>query len=99
MKRKTFFVAALALNTVILASAVCVYNLRASQTHAGEGKDSRPKALTGISRKFGPVIETVLLSANTNGTAQILDLETGRVLRQEPIEHFNFRADAMMAWI
>jgi len=99
MNRKKFFVAALALNTAMLAFAVCVYNLHASQTHRGERKDSRPKALTGESGKFGPVIETVLLAANINGTAQILDLETGRVLPEPLPEAFGFRANAIMAWI
>ena len=99
MNRKKFFLAALVLNTVMLAFAVCVYNLHATQTHGGESKDSRPKALTGESGKFGPVIETVLLAANTNGRAQILDVETGHGLPEPLPEAFGFRANAIMGWI
>jgi len=44
------------------------------------------------------VIETVL-PPRTEASVDILDLETGCVLRQPSFEYFNSRADAMMAWI
>lgn len=99
MNRKKLIVAAIALNTVMLAFAACVYNLRASQTPGGEGNDPRPKAMTGASGKFGPVIETVLPGATNDGRAQIFDLERGRVTLEPLFEDFGFRADAIMASI
>jgi hypothetical protein len=98
MNRKKLFVTAIAVNTAVLTFAACFYHLVACQAHE-RGDDLKKTALAGVSGKFGPVIETVLLSGNTNGTTDILDLETGRVLRQESAESFNFRVDAMMAWI
>src|SRR5205823_2588031 len=37
--------------------------------------------------------------AKAEGLADILDLETGRTLLQPSLEHFNSRADAIMAWV
>jgi hypothetical protein len=94
MNAKKYFVAAIVLSTVLLAFAAS-YFLR--PTHRGDNETG--PALTGPSGKFGPVIDTVVPTADNNGTADILDLETDRSRIQPPWAHFNYRVDAIMGWI
>jgi hypothetical protein len=98
MNGKKFFVAAIILSTVLLAFASSFWHSLAGQTQRGVN-DLKGKALNGSSGKFGPMIETVLPAAKTERATDIMDLETGRALRQPPFEYFNSRADAIMAWI
>jgi hypothetical protein len=93
MKVKRYFVAAIVLNALLLALAASFW-----QTKHGANEPSQT-ALTGPGGKYGPMIEAVLPGAKTKGATDILDLETGRSLLQPPFEYFNFRADAIMAWI
>jgi hypothetical protein len=96
MNAKKYFVAAIVLNTVLLGLAV-TFCLTWQPLRGAN--DPRGTALTGPSGKFGPMIETVLPAAKTQGPADILDLETGRSPLQPPFEYFNSRADAIMGWI
>jgi hypothetical protein len=96
MNAKKYLVAAMALNTALLAFAVSVSH-RPSELQRHPDKLGT-LALTGPSGKFGPVIETVL-PAQTEGPAQILDFETGRALLQPRLDDLNSRADTIMAWI
>ena len=100
MNGKKYFVTAIVLNTVLVAFAACLCRdfLCAAQASGG-ANDSRMAALIGPAGKFGPVKETILPAAEATGRIEILDLETGHALLQEPFEHFNFRADAIMGWI
>jgi hypothetical protein len=99
MNRKEYFVAAIVLNTALMTFAACLcHELPGENEDAGGARDSRATTLNSLGAKFGPVIETVLPAAKTE-EPQMLDLETGRVQPQKPFEHFNFRADAIMAWI
>jgi len=93
MNAKKYLVAAIVLSAVFLAFAASVW-----QTKRGDHEPT-PTALTGPSGKFGPMIETVLPAAKPNGATDILNLETGHALLQRPVEYFNFRADAITAWI
>jgi hypothetical protein len=98
MNRKKYFVVVIALNTVLLAFAASFSHLLICQAQCGSN-DSKRTPLAGPSGKFGPVIETVLPPARTETSVDILDLETGCALRLPPLEYFNFRAGAIMAWI
>ena len=97
MNAKKYLVAAMALNTVLLAFAVSVSQHRPSDSPRSANNPSTT-ALTGRSGKFGPVIDTVLPAA-TQGAAQILDLETGRTLLQPPLDDPSSRADSIMSLI
>jgi hypothetical protein len=55
--------------------------------------------LSGSAGKFGPTIETIVPAAKKDGELETLDLETGRALVQPPLEHFNSRAEEIMAWV
>jgi len=100
MNGKKYFVAAIVVNTVLLAFAACFCRHFLCEAQAGEGANARRiAALIGPGGKFGPVKEITLPAADATGCAEILDLETGRALPQERFEHFNFRADAIMGWI
>lgn len=68
------------------------------QTHPGTNT-VRGAALSGPSGKFGPAIESVLAGAQTQSSASMLDLETGRVLLQPPVEYFNSRVDLIRGWV
>ncbi|HWX19691.1 MAG TPA: hypothetical protein VN578_07270 [Candidatus Binatia bacterium] len=98
MNGKKYFVAAIGLSTVLLALAVSVSHPFAFERQPGPN-DLRRRALAGPSGKFGPVIDTVLPSARTGASVDILDLETGCARRQPPWEYFNSGADAITAWI
>ena len=103
MNRKKYFVAAIVLNTALLAFAPSVFHHLKCRAESGAGvgataTDPRKTALTGPSGKFGPVIETVLPPA-TETSVDILDLETGRSLEEPPNDHLSWRAEAIMAWI
>lgn len=97
MNKKKYFVAFIALNTVLLALAASFAHQRRAETQPGSNLSKKP-ALTGSSGKFGPIIETVLPS-RTETSVDILDLETGCARRQPSLAHFNSRADALMGWI
>jgi hypothetical protein len=99
MNGKKYFVAAIVLNTVLLAFATgfCSHFLRDAQ--AGETNDARMAAILGPAGKFGPVIEITLRAAQSDRPAQIRDLETGRSLPEPALEDFNANAQAIMAWI
>jgi hypothetical protein len=92
--KKYLVAAAIVLSAVLLALAASSF----WQTKPGDHEPGRA-ALTGPGGKFGPVIETVVPAAKTNGTTDMLDLETGRVQPLPPFEYFNSRADVIMAWI
>lgn len=94
MKKKKCFIAGIIQNAVSLTFAACICQLPSE----GRGDDSVTASLGRPGAKFGPTIETVLPAAKTN-EPEILDLETGRMTRQEPLERFKFRADAIMNWI
>ena len=98
MKAKKYFVAAVVLNTVLLAFAASFSHKLTCPTPR-VANDPGAMALTGPSGKFGRMIETVLPAAKPERPADILDLETGRALPQPPLESFNSRADAIMGWI
>ena len=96
MNAKQYLVVAILLNVVLLAFAAAFWPTKRGANEPG------PTALTGPSGRFGPVIETVLPLAKTRGAIDIqnlLDLETGRVLLQPPLEYFGSRSDAVMAWV
>lgn len=99
MNGKKYFVAAIALNTVLLAIAACFGRHYLWEAQAGEADDVRMAALLGPPGKFGPTKEIVLSGARTDSTPEITDLETGRALARPSVESFNFRADAIMGWI
>lgn len=97
MNAKKYFVVAIVLNTVLLAAGFCGH--LPSQNQAGEAaNDVAIAASIGAGGKFGPVREIVLPGTTTH-EPEILDLETGRFTRHEPLERFKFRAPAIMAWI
>jgi hypothetical protein len=98
MNAKNILVVGIALNTVLATFADSFCCKVTSETQRG-AKDPVRMAATGPGAKFGHIIETVLPAATTERPPGILDLETGRVLPQQDFEHFNFRADAIMAWV
>ena len=98
MNAKKIFVAAIALNFVLLAFAASLYHRWKSQCGGDGDNCTMMSVVSGPDGKFGPVME-IVLPAEINGRAQLVDLETGRALPQEGLEHFDFRADAVMAWI
>lgn len=99
MNAKQYLVVAIALNTVSMTFSACMDHQPPSQTRERAGSsDVRSPSSRAAAAKFGPTMETVLPAATTEST-EILDLETGRALPQERFEHFNFRADAIMAWL
>ncbi len=99
MNKKKLFIVALVLNTVLLAFAADICRQFLWQGLAAPGaKGPCATAVSGPEGKFGPVME-IILPGETNGWAEILDLESGRTMTQEPIDHFNFRADVIMSWI
>ena len=92
MNAKKCFLTVTVLSAVILAIAASFRPLK-----RGINEHERT-ALSGLSGKFGPVIETTLPTVKTKGDndiLNILDLETGRASLQPPVED----ADATMAWI
>jgi hypothetical protein len=95
MNGKKFFVAALVLNSVLVAFAVCLHRL---PWQCG-ANDAMATVLSGPGAKFGPIAEMDLAAVKSDGLGQISDLETGRALLQPPAEHFNSNARAIMAWI
>ena len=95
MNAKKYFVALIALNMVLLAFAASLDHQRKTQAQSASHKRT---ALSGSGGKFGPVIEMVL-PRRGEITVDILDLETGAVLRQPSLEYFNSRADAIAGWI
>ena len=93
------FVTVIFLSAVLLALAA---SLRPTQPVTDEPGEPIQTALTGESGKFGPTIETVLPTCRTEANTdklEILDLETGRAVLQPPLEEFDSRADAVMAWL
>ena len=98
MNKKKYFVALIALNTVLLAFAASLDYQRKSQAQSASDAHKRT-ALSGPGGKFGPVIDTVLPSRTETGAVDMLDLETGCSRRQPSLEYFNSRADAIANWI
>jgi hypothetical protein len=95
MNGKKYFVSAIILNAVSLTFATCFCQVPWETRAADEPVAS---SLGRLGAKFGPTIETVLPAAKTE-EPEMLDLETGRLTRQEPFERFKFRADGIMRWI
>jgi len=103
MKTITQIRSALLLLLIILSTALLAFAASLFHGATGQAKSNDspagPTPLSGPSGKFGPVVETVLAAPGSDKPARILDLETGRVLVQPSLEHFNSQADAIMAWI
>jgi hypothetical protein len=99
MNKKKYLIAATVSSAALLALASRFGHDLPCHAQAQGVSSTVFAALGNSAPKFGPEMEAVLPSARTNGLADILDLETGRTLAQEPFEHFRFRADAIMAWI
>src|SRR5215475_7508902 len=100
MNGKKCFVAAIVLNTVLVAFAACLNHCLHTQSRDGKGmNEEMAMALSGTGAKFGPIMEMDLRAAKSDGTGEISDLETGHALLQPPAEHFKFNARAIMAWI
>lgn len=95
MKKNKYLVSAILLKAISLTLATSICQLLSSAQAADEPAAG---AMGGPTRKFGPTLEMVLPAAATE-QPEILDLETGRLTRQEPLDHFKFRADAIMGWI
>jgi hypothetical protein len=99
MNGKKYFVAAMALNTVLLAFAVGFCRHFLSEAQASGVSDRTMATLPAPGGKFGPVKELTLPAVDSTGRAKILDLETGRA-RPEPVfEDFNSNVRAIMSWI
>src|SRR5947207_471371 len=99
MNAKKYLVTAIVLGAASLAFAASFCRQRSGETQPGANA-LNTAALSHPVGKFGHAIETVLPAAKSGeGPTEILDLETGRAAPQPPFEHFNFRADAIMAWI
>jgi hypothetical protein len=98
MNAKKYILVVIVLNTVLAAFAACFYRHLPWQTQ-GEATDSRAIAMSGAEGKFGRTVEVVLSAGRSDGSAEILDLETGRALPPPPLDAFNSRADAIMGWI
>jgi hypothetical protein len=98
MNGKKYFVALIALNSVLLVIAASLDHQRRFQAQSASN-EPKNRPLAGPSGKFGPVIETVLRAARTETAVDILELETGCSRRQPPLEYFDSRPDAIMAWI
>ena len=94
MNAKKYFVAAIALSTVLLAFAACLNSPWAKQYGAND------RAITNPSGKFGPVMEIVMLAGEGDRPAELLDLETGRKLPQPAFfESLDTSAEVITAWI
>ena len=89
MNTKKYFLAAIVLNTAVLAFAACFYD--SSQTQCG----GPSTALSGAPGKFGPVVDVVLPATTSDKHANILDFETGRILAQPPFEKFETPANVI----
>ena len=90
MNAKKRFVTAIVLSTVLLAVAASFWQAKRGDNQLGS------IALTGPRGKFGPMIETVLPAAKSNGTTDVVDLETGRVLLHPSLD---LDARTIMAWV
>jgi hypothetical protein len=95
MKNKKYFVSGIVLNAITFAFATCMCQQPNEALAAG---DPASASLGRPGAKFGPTVETVL-PATTSEQPEILDLESGRLTRQEPLERFKFHPDAIMGWI
>jgi hypothetical protein len=97
MNAKKYIVAGMVLNTVLLGFAISLSHHRTWETPRGDVIANK-LALTGDSGKFGPVIDTVL-PPGTDTSPVILDLETGRLMPQPPVDDLSARGEAIMNWI
>jgi hypothetical protein len=96
MNAKKYIVATIVLNTVLLAAGACCYH--SWRTHcADNGTVATP--LSGLSGKFGPVIELVLPAETGYRPAGILDLETERMLPQPAFDDIGGNIGAITGWI
>ncbi len=98
MNMKKYFIPAILLNTVLVAFAFSFSHhvAREKQRNAVEPETA---ALTGPVGKFGPILEKVVPDASIKSSPCILNLETGRMMQQPPLDYFDSRADAIIAWI
>src|SRR5689334_15315179 len=92
MNAKKYFVATIVLSGVLLAFAASFWPAKRS------GIEPSRLAMSGPAGKFGPLVHAVLPSAESEGTPEILDLETGEALSQPPIDS-DSRATEIVAWI
>jgi hypothetical protein len=100
MNGKKCFVAAIVLNTALVAFAACLNHRLQTLSRDGKGmNEEMAMTLSGSGGKFGPIMEMELAAAKSDGLCEISDLETGRTLVQPPAEHFNSNARAIMSWI
>ena len=76
MNAKKYILVLIVLNTVLAAFAACFCHMP-WQTQ-GEANDARAIAMSGAEGKFGPTVEVVLSAGRSDGSAENLDLETGR---------------------
>jgi hypothetical protein len=97
MNAKKYIVAGMVLNTVLLGFAISFTHHRTSEAPRGNAVLTRT-ALTGDSGRFGPVIETVL-PPGADTSPVILDLETGRLMPQPPVDDPDAQGQAIMSWI
>lgn len=95
MNGKKYIVSAFVLNAVLIAFTTCLLQL---PRQAQAANDRVAPSLSGPLPKFGPVTEAVLPGAKSH-EPEMLDLETGRFVLQEPFQRFKFRAEAIMRWI
>jgi hypothetical protein len=94
MNANKYFVAAIVSGAVILTFASYAFRQRTVDNH-----ERGSMALSGSAGRFGPTIETIVPAAKKEGDLEILNLETGRAMLQPPLEHFNSRAEDIMAWV
>lgn len=91
MNAKKYLMAAIVLGVVFLAIA-------ASRQAKRGAIEPKRMPLSGNCGEFGPVIDTVLPAAQNENAAEILDLETGKTLRQPALD-LDSRADEIVAWV
>ena len=77
---------------------VLIFSLNVALLFAANPRSGAHECSAIGSRMFGPVKE-IVLPAPKGDEPEILDFESGRFVRQEPLEHFKFRAGSIMAWI
>ena len=94
MNANKYLVTAMISGAVILTFASYALRQRTVDDH-----ERSSMALSGSAGKFGPTIETIVPAAKKEGDLEMLDLETGRAMVQPPLEHFNSRAEDIMAWV
>ena len=92
MNAKKCFLITIVVSGVFLTIAASFWPEQRSES------EHRRMALTGAKGKFGPLIDTILPSAENEQPLEILDLETGKALLLAPFDPES-RADEIVAWI